>query len=329
MSKEKCFQSVFDDNVKFEKEMDVMFDADEDFDAFDVACGLKEDGSVNLPDAEELHQTEHDGVTPNDLRDELGEGHDTDNKPTADSCGEFDIEDEELDLACPKTGVADAVEVKPTVDPEDIESASDKAAEKMEKSFDEALDSLMREADEILGSEDEGKDGDLDLDNDDIEEAGCKTKKENAEDLADDSKPEDRDGSKDDTTPKSLVDELEDEESDSDDIKGTPEGEKDKPLVDGLEEEAEDLGVEDKDLGAEDKDLGVDKKDEPQEQIQDNPEEVGLDESKKSLVDELEDDDDDIIDEVEKQDKPMTDKEVKDLADVYDDDLIDAVAGKN
>ena len=117
MSNEKCFQSVFDDNTKFEKEMDVIFDADEDFDAFDVTCGLKEDGSVNLPDAEELHQTEHDGVTPDDLRDELGEGHDTDNKPTADSNGEFDIEDDELDLACPKTGVQDAVEAKPTVDP--------------------------------------------------------------------------------------------------------------------------------------------------------------------------------------------------------------------
>lgn len=325
MSNEKCFQSVFDDNTKFEKEMDVIFDADEDFDAFDVTCGLKEDGSVNLPDAEELHQTEHDGVTPDDLRDELGVGHDTDNKPTADSNGEFDIEDDELDLACPKTGVQDAVEAKPTVDPENIEDASEKAADKMEKSFDEALDYLMREADEILGSE---EDDELDLDDDDIEEAGCKTKKENAEDLADDSKPEDRDGSEDDTTPKSLVDDLEDEESDSDDIKGTPEGEDKKSLVDGLEEEAEDLGADDKVLGVEDDDMGIDLKDEPQEQLQDDPEEVGLDEAKKSLVDDLEDEDDDIIDEVEKQDKPMSDKEVKDLANVYDDDLIDVVAGK-
>ena len=318
MSNEKCFQSVFDDNVKFEKEMDVMFDADEDFDAFDVACGLKEDGSVNLPDAEELHQTEHDGVTPDDLRDELGEGHDTDNKPTADSNGEFDIEDDGLDLACPKTRVADAVEAKPTVDPEDIESASDKAAEKMEKSFDEALDSLMREADEVLGLEDDDDD-DLELDDEDIEEKCCK--KENAEDMADDSKPEDRNGSDSDVTPKQLVDELEDKESDSDDIKGKPEGEEEKSLVDGLEEEAEDLGVEDDKLGA-------GKEEEGQEQIQDEPEEVGLDEAKKSLVDDLdEDEDDSLIDEVEKQDKPMTDKEVKDLADVYDDDLIDAVAG--
>lgn len=325
MSKEKCFQSVFDDNVKFEKEMDVMFDADEDFDAFDVACGLKEDGSVNLPDAEELHQTEHDDVTPDDLRDELGEGHDTDNKPTADSCGEFDIEDDELDLACPKTGVADAVEAKPTVDPENIEDASEKAADKMEKSFVEALEE--DEEDEFESVED---DDELDFDDEDIEEAGCKSKcnKENAEDMVDDSKVEDRDGSKDDTTPKSLVDDLEDEESDSDDIKGTPEGEAKKSLVDGLEEEAEDLGADNKVLGVEDEDMGIEIEDEPQEQLQKDPEEVGLDESKKSLVDDLEDDDDDIIDEVEKQDKPMTDKEVKDLADVYDDDLIDAVAGK-
>ena len=231
MSEVKGFQSVFDDNVKFEKEMDTMFDADEDFDAMDVVCGLKEDGSVNLPDTEELHQTEHDDVTPNDLKDELGEGHDTDNKPTADSNGEFDLNDEGLDLACPKTGVEDAVEPKPTVDPENIEDASDKAAEKMEKAFDEALDDLMKEADEILGTEGQSKESpaenageELDIDDDDIEECSGKCKKENVEDLADDSKPEDRDGSDSDTTPKQLVDELEDEESDSDDVKGSPEG---------------------------------------------------------------------------------------------------------
>lgn len=306
------FQSVFDGATNAEKDFDYTFGAMEDEELMDTVMGFKEDGSVNLPDYAELHQTDRE-ATPDDLRDELGEDHDTNNKPAADSNGDFDLEDEGLDLACPKFGVADAVEKNPTVDPEDIESASDKAADKMEKSYNEALASLLEEAEDELGEGDPG-----DVADPEAKEECSKVKKE--------------DGAE-----NPIVDELEDDVHDDageiktdTDPKNGAEGTDGESLVDGLEEEVEDLGVEDKDMGVEeDKTMAPDPEDDDQEQLQDDPEDIGLDEANLSeddpLVDELEDD---IIDEVE-TDGTISAAEKKELdTDEFDDELISMVAGK-
>lgn len=325
------FQSVFDDATKSEKDFDYVFGAQEDEELMDNVLGFKEDGSVNLPDYGELHQTD-DSATPKDLADELGEDHDTKNKPTADSNGEFDLEDEGLNLANPNTGVADAVEKKPTVDPEDIESASDKAADCMEKSYNEALASLLEEAEEELADPGDVEEGCK-------KEACGKVKKESDEEDEEDEdddheeheehehhghgdchhKPECCKDGKD-----NLVDDLEDkEEKDEDDDEGE-EGEGN--LVDDLEEEVEDLGAEDKNMGVEEEQpQAPDPNNDDQEQLQSDPADVGLGEG--SLVDDLEEDDA-LIDQVDTDGKISASEEKELNTDEFDDELIDIVGGK-
>lgn len=331
------FQSVFDDATKSEKDFDYIFGAQEDEELMDNVLGFKEDGSVNLPDYSELHQTD-DAATPKDIADELGEDHDTKNKPTADSNGEFDLEDEGLNLANPNTGVADAVEKKTTVDPEDIEAASDKAADCMEKTYTEALESLLKEAEEELADP-----GDADVEEGCKKEACGKVKKESDDGDEDDDEGEDKEKKccgKPDCHHKpgcckdgegNLVDDLEDkddkeekEEKDEDDDEGE-EGEGN--LVDDLEEEVEDLGAEDKNMGVkEEQPQAPDPENNDQEQLQSNPEDVGLGEG--SLVDDLEEDDN-LIDEVDSPEGKISASEEKELnTDEFDDELIDMVAGK-
>lgn len=291
-------QSVFDDATETEKAFDTMFGGDEDDHLIETVLMLDEDGT-KLPDEEELHQTD-DEATPKDLADELGEGHDTDNKPTADSNGEFDIEDEGLDIGCEKTGVSDAVQ-KGEVDPENIEDEADTEAEKMEKSYNEALAELMREAEEELGVEPTVGADDKVLGDPKEDQLGDEVKTESEE--------------------KDLSDDLEDDDEDEDDNDDEPE------VVDDEECEKGDNDCEEKDLSDDLEDDDEDESD--KDDNDDEPEEKEIKEAsdvedEDSLVEDLEDE---IIDAVE-DDSELSSKEVKKLDSDYDDDLIDIVAGQ-
>lgn len=71
------FDSVFKGQTEHEEEFDTIFDREEDGDLIDLVSGLHEDVEGVCP---ELHQTDGSS-TPDDIRDELGEDHDTDNAP--------------------------------------------------------------------------------------------------------------------------------------------------------------------------------------------------------------------------------------------------------
>ncbi len=152
------FQSIFDDNVEAEKQFDTMFGSDEDDKLIEAVLSLREEGDA-LPDFEELHQTD-DEAKPKDLADELGPNHD-ENKPTADSSDQeiiADDDDEILDLACPKFGVQDGGQNKKEPDNTDITDE----IEKNEGELSESLKSLLDEADTDLGdNEGLGEPGDL------------------------------------------------------------------------------------------------------------------------------------------------------------------------
>lgn len=168
------FSSVFDNASEAESEFDCMFCADEDDRLMDKVMGFKED-ATSLPDDDELHQNETEGKgiktgsfagAVKDLRDEV-EGDPSSNKPTADSAqdtGDGVIEDDiddALDIACPKFGIADS-DSKNKIDPEHIDDASEKTANKVDK-FEEAYTSLL----EDLGISDDNQTEDLEDDNDD------------------------------------------------------------------------------------------------------------------------------------------------------------------
>jgi len=176
------FQSVFDDCVEAEKQFDCMFGFEEDDKLIEAVLTINEDAAqqaMNLPDPEELHQTDEESK-PKDLRAELGPDHDA-NKPTADSSDQeiiADDDDDILDLACPKFGVQDAVQ-KNDPDNMDITDEIDKADKTL---LGESLMALLDEAETDLGdNEGLGEPGDLG----DVDGMGQETDKDELEDNED------------------------------------------------------------------------------------------------------------------------------------------------
>lgn len=95
------FDSVFKGQTDSEVEFDTMFDREEDGNLIDLVNGtVHEDVDGVDP---ELHQTDRDS-TPDDLRDELGEDHDTDNAPKD---AEGSDADPIVDLAMGECGASD------------------------------------------------------------------------------------------------------------------------------------------------------------------------------------------------------------------------------
>lgn len=94
------FDSVFKGQTDSETEFDTMFDREEDGELIDLVAGLHEDVEGVDP---ELHQTDRDS-TPDDLKKELGEDHDTDNAPSG---AEGSDEDPIIDLAMGECGASD------------------------------------------------------------------------------------------------------------------------------------------------------------------------------------------------------------------------------
>ena len=73
----KTIDSVFGDCTENELEFDTIFDQEDCL--IDTVNGVNESGDpLTGTDFEELHQTDDD-ATPEDIKDELGEGHDTKN----------------------------------------------------------------------------------------------------------------------------------------------------------------------------------------------------------------------------------------------------------
>lgn len=71
----KTMDSVFNDCVEDELDFDVIFDQDDSI--IDTVNGVNEAGDpLTGVDFPELHQTEDEDITPDDIRDELGTGHD-------------------------------------------------------------------------------------------------------------------------------------------------------------------------------------------------------------------------------------------------------------
>ena len=272
------FESVFDTATELEKDFDVTIEAEEDDDILAVVQGLKEDGTENFDD---LHHTDEVDGKDTKFEDELGPDHDTKNKPTDDSNGEFDINDPDIDLACPNHGVEDAGSAK-SVDPENLEDASDKATDHMEKSYDEAYNSLKEEFG--LDEDDLGLDEDSDqqdqLENNEDHEPDVKepVKQEGSEDVSGENKEEPTPAKEESAASAELTDEI--EEDIPDDEPSAEEGE--EITTDPVEESA-----------------GGDLTDEIEEDIIDtvNNEDEGVasDASVKALEDV---DDDDIIDSI-------------------------------
>lgn len=204
--KELGFDSVFDKSVKAEEEFETMFGAEEDNRLMEAV--LDEDGT-DLPDDEELHQTD-DEATPDDIADELGEGHDTDNAPKVDSADNTDIIDTVsgggIDVAaCDKVGIEGQVKGEEP-DPEDIEGSSEKDIENLVDALEEGVD-----------NEEDSEEGKIDNSTDDSEEGESivdSIEDEITEDGNDDENPEEE-GDPGDTVEEaaedSLVDQLEEE----------------------------------------------------------------------------------------------------------------------
>lgn len=173
------FQTVFDDAVKEEESFDTMFGAEEDDDLIGIVLG--ESGDEDEVDFETLD----DGETAKELKDDL-EGKEIE-KPTIDSNGSFDIEDDSKtpgeDVACTKYGVADAVEKK-APDETNIEDEIDKSESKSDIDDLEESGSLL---DFILGEEadpaDPGEPDDLGTDKEQIND------NDEAEELEDNNNP--------------------------------------------------------------------------------------------------------------------------------------------
>ena len=168
------FNSVFDDAVEVEKTFDTIFGGEEDDQLIGAVLGEAADDDVDF-------DTLDDGITPKKLEDELDNG--TYEKPTADSEGEFDIKDKEggigNNLACPKYGVADAVQ-KTEPDEEDLEGEEEKAEKKVD--LDESVDLDALYEDENGESKDtsaevpeENQDDNGEATPEDIPESKCET----------------------------------------------------------------------------------------------------------------------------------------------------------
>lgn len=294
-------QSVFDNATELEKEFDNMFEAEDEDEILSIVQGVKEDGS-ELPDFNELHQVE-DAETVKDMEKELGPDHDTDNKPTADSNGDFEIDDEGLDLACPTTGVADAV-TKTEPDPEDIDGESEKAADKIEKEFNEAYQSLM----EDFGIEED----DMGLDKDSDQQDQLENNEDTKEDMRE---PVKQEGSNDPGVEENIDDDVTDTDTTKvgSDIEPTK-TEGSENYTDDIEDEIED--EEDFEDGSGDIEESSEKTDESGEDSDVNNESA-------DLTEEIEDE---IIDNIESEDnETASEADVKSLENVDDDDIIDGI----
>lgn len=165
------FQTVFDDAVKEEESFDTMFGAEEDDDLIGIVLG--ESGDEDEVDFETLD----DGETAKELKDDL-DGKEIE-KPTIDSNGSFDIEDDSKtpgeNVACDKYGVADAVEKK-APDETNIEDEIDKSESKSDIDDLEESGSLL---DFILGESDVEEEPDMGVDKDEIDNNDQANKFEN------------------------------------------------------------------------------------------------------------------------------------------------------
>lgn len=360
------FQSIFDDNVEAEKQFDTMFGADEDDKLIEAVLMMNEDAAQNdlkLPDDAELHQTD-DEAKPKDIADELGPDHDA-NKPTCDSSDQEIIADDDedaIDLACPKCGVQDGGQEKKDPDNEDITDEI-KANEKEIKE-NASLRELLEEAETDLGDNDGlGENEGLgDVDNMDL-------KNEDTPELTENEDKNEEEEQKDPVGESSLVDalleEADPEESvdkeytDPEDKQGEPdidnkakagaEGTDKDPvyestsLVDAL------LESEDATKATDDPNLGNEAED-PKEQTNEKEVKESGDDTVDGNgdADDIEDDEDSLIESLLKEAEDelpekvedeliddaeaaaeMSDSEVDAIEDVYDDDLLDDVAGED
>ena len=307
-------QSVFSNATDLEREFDNMFEAEQEDNMLALIQGLDESGS-ELPDFETLHQMNNTGTT-NDMTKSLGPNHDA-NKPTADSNGDFDIEDD-FDIADPKTGVADAV-TKSAPDEENLTKETDKATSAMEKQYNEAFESLMEEFG--LDEPDQG------LDNDSDQQDQLEDNEGNSQDMRNPVKDEackkegcgsskeegcckkEGCGSTDEACKKEGC--CKREESDSN-YTDDAEEEIDYNYTDDVEDEIED----DDDEKDDDECEGG--------ECDDNYDEgYNFSEASSDLTSDIEDE---IIDDIESEDDtPASDSEVKALEDVDDDDIIDNI----
>ena len=210
--KELGFESVFDKSIEAEDEFETMFGAEEDNRLMEAV--LDEDGT-DLPDEDELHQTD-DNATVDDLEDELGEGHDTDNAPKVDSADDEDIIDTAsgggIDIAaCDKVGIEGQVKGKEP-NPEDIEGSSEKDTKNLVDALEEDGEGAEEEpTDDGEDDNDDDSEGDVggalvDELEDDIEEGA------DTDDIPDEGEEGDPGDTVDEAAgDSSLVDELEDE----------------------------------------------------------------------------------------------------------------------
>ena len=329
-------QSVFSNATDLEREFDNMFEAEQEDNMLALIQGLDESGS-ELPDFETLHQMNNTGTT-NDMAKSLGPNHDV-NKPTADSNGDFDIEDD-FDIADPKTGVADAV-TKSAPDEENLTKETDKATSAMEKQYNEAFESLMEEFG--LDEPDQGLDNDSDQqdqleDNEGnpqdmrnpVKDEACS--KEGCSSSKEEGCKKEGCGSTDEACKKEACNKEGCGSSKKEGCGSTDEAckkegcckreESDSNYTDDVEEEIDDNYTDD----VEDEIEDDDEKDDECEggECDDNYDEgYNFSEASSDLTSDIEDE---IIDDIESEDDtPASDSEVKALEDVDDDDIIDDI----
>ena len=320
------FNSVFDDAVEVEKTFDTIFGGEEDDQLIGAVLGEAADDDVDF-------DTLDDGITPKKLEDELDNG--TYEKPTADSEGEFDIKDKEggigNNLACPKYGVADAVQ-KTEPDEEDLEGEEEKAEKKVDLEESVDLDALYEETEEDAPEDDEA------APSEDIPESKCETT-EDVDDEDDDEEViggESGDGSCSDCSEEEKCDKTDYQPAVADgnanvvavdtdsDVEDTEETCGESVDLDSLYESD---GAEEMEVPEDtDKDNGI-KDGEEKVGVEDNEEACGESVDLDSLYESDEAIEDEIIDTVEDNDDELSDSELQDLVDNDDDDdaIIDEI----
>ena len=326
------FQSVFDANVEEEKAFDTMFGAEEDDELMAVVLGEEAD------DYDLDMNTIEDDETPKDLEKDLEVGKEID-APKVDSSETVTTPDEvdsEKDtpgeqIACPTTGVADAVEKKEP-DEEKIEDEIDKAENKVDIEEDAFLGALLGEETEIdydtAPAAEEPDDpeavGDSCKEGEGCEGGECEDKDS---EIAPDDVPVVYDGE---TTPDENLDDTFSDEGEEDDDDDDDDDDLDEKCGEGVEE-IEDNQTEELTQN-EDETIGFEEK--PDEEVgleSTNLDDIFVEESEAVAADDTttEKEEDEIIQAAE-DDAEMTDAEVEELiGDGEDDDeLLDAILGE-
>lgn len=167
----KSMESVFSGAILDDEEFDAIFDQEDSL--IDTVVGVDEAGDpLTGKDFDELHQTEDDDVTPDDIKDELGDEHDMGNK-NAEGTDENEILDTSVKGEEGKESDADKLykdaEEDYQDDKKDPKPDEDSVTDTIEKGIDEAED-----IEAVLGGDDEEHGPDCTC------EACSKAKKESA-----------------------------------------------------------------------------------------------------------------------------------------------------